>query len=120
MSTLTPVSSSPVVSGSDVRRSRTSVPAAAPVAESTSRAPSASEQIAQVEQAIERLKQSLKPTLANTLQFEIDKGTGRTIVKIIDTETQTIVRQIPSEEVIAISDALDRVQNRGLLVRQKA
>lgn len=121
MTTLTSVSSSVAVgSGSDVRRVRASPQVAAPTPASTTRQPDATEQLAQVERAIERLKQSIKPALANTLQFEIDKGTGRTVVKIIDSETKTIVRQIPSEEVIAISEALDRVQSRGVLVRQEA
>ena len=51
------------------------------------------------------------------LQFTVDEDTGIDVVKVIDTETEEVIRQFPSEEVLAIARALDKLQ--GLLIRDK-
>ena len=43
---------------------------------------------------------------------------SRTIVKLIDSNTKEVLRQIPSEELIAISKALGR--SSGVLLERKA
>lgn len=60
----------------------------------------------------------LMSALGHSLRFNIDAETGKTIVKVIDSQTQEVIKQIPSEEMLAISKALDKLQ--GLLVKQKA
>ena len=80
----------------------------------------AAAQLEQVQRAMDRLKQSIKPTLANTLEFEIDESTGKTLVKILDRETNTVVRQIPSEEMLTIARALEHMQGRSGLVTDQA
>jgi len=80
----------------------------------------ASAHLGEVQHAIKLLKQSMKPALADGLEFQIDQTTGKTVVMIRDKETNTVVRQIPSEEVLTIAHALDRMQGRGGLVKQKA
>ena len=67
--------------------------------------------------AVEAANKFLQP-VARNLQFSIDKGSGKTIVKVIDTETDKVVRQIPSEEMLAISRALGKL--KGVMVEQKA
>lgn len=110
---------------------RVSVPApaaeAATVKASTATADAAQSQakavapkLEDVQRAIERVKQSIKPPLNNTLEFQIDQASGKTVVKIMDTTTNTLVRQIPSEEALAIADALDRMDGRGGLVKEQA
>lgn len=54
----------------------------------------------------------------NSLQFSVDKDTGKTIVKVVDISTQEVIKQIPSEEMVAIAKALDQL--KGLLIQQKA
>lgn len=71
----------------------------------------------QLEQATDRVRDFVQPITRN-LNFSIDKDTDQLVVKVIDTETKTVIRQIPSEEMLAIAKALDNLQ--GLLVRQKA
>jgi flagellar protein FlaG len=56
--------------------------------------------------------------LERGLQFSVDESTGTTVVKLIDKETNEVLRQIPSKEMLSIARALDRVQ--GLLVNAKA
>lgn len=54
-----------------------------------------------VSQANERAR-----ALGRQLQFSVDKGSGRTVIKVIDTQTQEVVRQIPPEEMLALAGEL--------------
>lgn len=56
--------------------------------------------------------------MARDLLFSIDNDTGKTVVKVVDSVTDKVIRQIPSEELIAIAKALDKFQ--GLLLKQEA
>jgi len=71
----------------------------------------------QVQQAVKQVQQIVQAKTSN-LTFSVDHGTGKTIVKLMDSETGKVIRQIPSEEMIAMSEALDKMQ--GLLLKQKA
>ncbi|QEL64400.1 flagellar protein [Oryzomicrobium terrae] len=57
-------------------------------------------------------------TINSNLSFQVDDDTGEMVVKVVDATTKDVIRQIPSEEMLAIAKALDRIQ--GLLVNQKA
>lgn len=54
----------------------------------------------------------------SSLQFTVDDKSGQTIVKVMDTDTKEVIKQIPSEEMLSIAKAVDRL--KGLLVQQKA
>jgi flagellar protein FlaG len=115
----------PPVSAGSTQRIRNIEPASAAVQTTEAASPpvqaqAATIQLEQVQSALARLKQSIKPALANSLEFQIDQSTGKTLVKILDTETNTVVRQIPSEELLIIARALDQMQGRGGLVQQEA
>jgi flagellar protein FlaG len=71
----------------------------------------------QLQQAMEEVRTAVARH-AQDLEFSIDQDTGRTVVKVLDGATHELIRQFPSEELLAISRALDRVQ--GLLLKQKA
>lgn len=58
------------------------------------------------------------PMAAHNLTFSIDDDSGKVIVKIIDGATQNVIRQIPSEEALALSRSLDQL--KGLLLTGKA
>lgn len=73
----------------------------------------------QIEETLQRVKESLKPVASNNLEFSIDDTTGQTVVKVVDSSTKELIRQIPSEEMLAIAQALDG-EIKGLLVRNKA
>ncbi len=70
----------------------------------------------QLNQAVKQNPDDSKQT-ANSHHIAIDEDIGVTVVKVIDTESKKIIRQIPSEEVMDIAKALDKLQ--GLLVKQK-
>ena len=59
----------------------------------------------------------LRP-LARGLQMDRDQATGAPVVRIVDTETNRVLRHIPPADALAMARALDRVQ--GLLVQVKA
>lgn len=71
----------------------------------------------QLRDVVNAVNDFVKP-FNDTLLFSIDKETGTTVVKVTDTETEEVIKQIPSEEMLALAKALD--QFRGLLVKQKA
>lgn len=54
----------------------------------------------------------------SSLKFSVDDKSGQTVVKVIDDETKEVIKQIPSEEVLAMAQAVDKL--KGLLVQQKA
>jgi flagellar protein FlaG len=56
-------------------------------------------------------------SLRRTINFEIDESSGRTIVRVLNQQTGELIRQIPSEEALAIARHLDAVQ--GVIVRKK-
>jgi len=70
-----------------------------------------------VEAAVQRINEFIAPIM-QSIQFSTDDDSGRVVVKVVDSETQKILRQIPSEEALAISKALDNLQ--GLIIRQTA
>jgi flagellar protein FlaG len=72
---------------------------------------------ADVQKAVARAQEVLSRASAN-LKFAVDGDTGAMVVKVVDTETDQVIRQIPSEEMLAIARNIDRLQ--GLLVKQEA
>lgn len=57
-------------------------------------------------------------SVSSSLQFSLDEDSGRTVVKMVDTETKEVLRQFPSEEMLSISKSIDRMQ--GLLINREA
>ncbi len=70
----------------------------------------------QIEKTVDEIRRRIEPVDQNLL-FSIDKETGKTIVRLIDSSTKEILRQIPSEELIAIARALGKGQS-GLIERK--
>ena len=71
----------------------------------------------EVEDAVKQVNDFLKP-INNSLEFQLDKDSGKTIVKVIDNTTQDVIRQFPSEEMLTIAKAIDKM--KGLLMHTKA
>ncbi|HEX5804458.1 MAG TPA: flagellar protein FlaG, partial [Azospira sp.] len=70
-----------------------------------------------VEEAVDKVAQFIAQTTSE-INISVDKDSGMRVVKVVDTETKEVLRQIPSEEVVAIAQALDKLQ--GLFLRDKA
>jgi len=70
-----------------------------------------------VEDAVDRLARFVAPNQAD-INFSVDESSGIRVVKIIDRSSNEVIRQMPSEEAVALAQALDKLQ--GLLIRDKA
>jgi len=69
-----------------------------------------------IREAIGKLDELVKSTRRD-LQFSVDDESGETVVKIVDRQTKEVVRQIPSEEVLAAMKNMDAL--KGLLFAKK-
>jgi len=68
----------------------------------------------ELSQALKEINGFLQIVRRN-LEFSIDDQTGRTVVTVIDADTNEIVRQIPPEDALRVARNLDDA--RGLLFR---
>lgn len=71
----------------------------------------------EVEQAVKTLN-DFTAMVAQDVRFSMDEESGKTIVKVVDTATQEVLRQFPSVEALSIARSIDKMQ--GLLIREKA
>lgn len=71
----------------------------------------------QVEKAVATLNE-FTGMVAQDVQFSIDEDSGRILVKVVDSRTQEVLRQLPSKEALAIAQSLDKMQ--GILIHAKA
>lgn len=53
-----------------------------------------------------------------SLEFNVDKTSGRVVMQIVDTNTHELISQIPGEDVIKLAKRLDEVT--GLLFKAQA
>jgi len=83
-----------------------------------------------VEKLVERISQEIRIE-RRSLSFTVDDELGRTIVKVIDRETDEVIRQIPSEELLRVAEAIRSIRDQstngadsptgtGLLIQEKA
>lgn len=56
--------------------------------------------------------------LQRNLQFTVDERSGSSVITIRDTETEEVIRQFPSEEILNARSAVEQV--KGLLIETKA
>lgn len=71
----------------------------------------------QIQQAIEKAQQITQP-IAQSLDFSVDESSGQTVIKVVDSTTKEVIRQMPSKEFLELSQSLEKLS--GLLLRQKA
>jgi flagellar protein FlaG len=103
-----------------VKTDKTAQPAAAPRQElpgSGKPLPAQAPSTGDVQQAVSRLNDYAQ-SLRRDIQFSIDKSSGDTVIKVIDSNSGETIRQIPSEVMLAIAQSLDNAQ--GLFVNTKA
>jgi flagellar protein FlaG len=52
------------------------------------------------------------------LSFSVDEDIGKTVIKVVDSETDELIRQIPSEEFLEIAKALEKT--KSILMKTEA
>ncbi len=72
---------------------------------------------ASVEEAIVQFKQQVQ-NLRRELEFSFDEETRQVIIKVHDSETGEVVRQIPSEEFVAMARRLGASHDPSLIDTQ--
>lgn len=79
------------------------------------------------QEALEKVVSQLNDYIQNTqrdVDFSVDDSTGHVVVRVIDSESEQVIRQIPSEEMLAISrhlqESLETEQPKGFLIELKA
>ncbi|CAG1004980.1 hypothetical protein MTYP_03219 [Methylophilaceae bacterium] len=71
----------------------------------------------EMQNAVDNLNRVIASSL-QSIQFSMDEESGEIVVKVLDSETQKVLRQIPNMDVLAISKNLARLQ--GLVISDKA
>jgi flagellar protein FlaG len=61
---------------------------------------------ADLEETVRKLNEIMSARQRN-LSFHVDEASGRTVITVRDAATKQVVRQIPAEEVLAVSRALE-------------
>jgi len=64
----------------------------------------------ELKQAVGQLNDYVQNMLRD-LKFSLDKESGITVVKVIDTKSEKVIRQIPSEEAIKLARSLTEQKN---------
>ncbi len=80
---------------------------------STARDPGAA-----VSESVERLN-NLMQSVRRELRFSIDEESGHTVIKVIDSDTQQVIRHIPPEDVMTMAERLEGV-GPGLMMDVRA
>ena len=68
--------------------------------------------------AISELKGFVQ-NIRRNLEFSIDDESGRIVIKVIDSESKEVIRQIPPEEAVQLARALDGTKD-GTILKAKA
>lgn len=79
------------------------------------------------EEALEKVVSQLNAYVQNTqrdMDFSVDDITGRVVVRVIDSTSEEVIRQFPSEDMLAISrhliETLEMDHPKGFLIELKA
>ncbi len=73
---------------------------------------------AQTKAAVASLNQAAQ-FVSRGVTFSIDQSTKETVVKVVESGTGTVIKQIPSQQALDIAQAIDAMQ-QGMLHQQKA
>ena len=60
--------------------------------------------------------------IERNLQFDVDEESGHTVIRVLDVETDEVIRQMPSEDFLALSRHLKSMNDgaQGLFFKEKA
>lgn len=78
-----------------------------------------SSEVAKVEQAVSQVNEFVQ-SLSRDLQFMVDEDSGRTVIKVLDTQTKEVIRQIPPEEMLRIARFMVDDESASLLLKVQA
>ncbi len=87
--------------------------------QSTARAVAPAQDVSreQVEDAVATIQEFVQ-SVRRSINFAVDDGSGRVVVKVTDAGSGDVIRQIPSEEALKLAENLSEV--RSLLFKAEA
>lgn len=71
----------------------------------------------QIEDAVASIQEFVQ-SVRRSINFSVEDGSGRVVVKVTDAESGNVIRQIPSEEALKLAENLSEV--RSLLFEAEA
>jgi flagellar protein FlaG len=74
------------------------------------------EQLAAIQDRVVELN-SYMQNMNRSLQFSVDEQSGDTIIRVVDSETDELIRQIPAEELLVVRSSLE--EYRGMLLEMR-
>lgn len=87
---------------------------------------SIAEQTKVTREKLDRVVSELKEYVQNMqrdLNFHVDDATGRVVIRVVETSTNRVVRQIPEEEVLSLARRLEEMLDdmpKGVLLKGEA
>ena len=60
-----------------------------------------------IEQAVQRMNDHVQ-LVRRQLEFKIDEDSGRTVITVLDSDTQEVIRQIPNDEALHFAQKLQQ------------
>ncbi len=66
---------------------------------------------------------SFVQNVSRELRFDVDEQSGKTVITVMDRNTDQVIRQIPGEEVLALARVLEESTQddpRGVLINSEA
>lgn len=92
-------------------------PAAATAEQPVSASPASEQDRKPLEEAISGIKQFAQ-SIQRNLDFALDDSSGRMVVKVTDSVSGDVIRQIPSEDALRLAESLEEA--RSLLFKAEA
>lgn len=72
---------------------------------------------ADIEKTVSRINEIVR-SVQRDLSFNVDQESGRTVIRVIDSESGELIRQIPSEDLLAIATHLRDFQEEMVSQRE--
>lgn len=87
-------------------------------ADGEKRSPGPVDFAAEVAEAVGQLNDYVQ-NIQRDLHFSIDDDTGRTVIKVVDSQSEEVIRQIPPEEALVLARHLEQL-SEGAIMREEA
>jgi len=75
-----------------------------------------------LDKVVSELKEFVQ-TMQRDLNFHVDDATGRVVIRVVETSTNKVVRQIPEEEILSLARRLEEMLDdmpKGVLLEGEA
>lgn len=69
------------------------------------------------EKVLQKFEKALDKIQHNSLEFTVHEKTGRTVIKVVDTNTKEVIKQLPPEDLLDLAAKLEEMS--GVLFDKK-